>query len=248
LNNGKLIQIRRIWQIELPSHYGIFSTVKDLAKWEFALTSGKVLQRASLDQMWTAVRLNDGSSFPYGFGWGVDEIRGHRLISHTGITGTQYSRYPDDGLTVIVLTNLGAFIGSTEVNSWGLTSGVAGRYIPNLLVSSLAQQPIPDPQLLEQAKGLLTSIAAGEDSPSMTPGPRKLITLDSRKFLAQRMNTLTSFTFIACDNVQSRELEVFGFRVNQLCYYKLRTPDETRYYTFWLTPDGRVANFRSSLE
>jgi D-alanyl-D-alanine carboxypeptidase len=248
LRKGETIRIRRISQVELPSHYGVFSTVNDLAKWELALASGKVLQRASLEQMWTAVKLNDGSSFPYGFGWGVDEIRGHRLISHTGITGTQYSRYPDDGLTVIVLTNLGTFVGAAEVNSWGLTSGVAGRYIPNLLVSSLAEQPLPDPQLLEQAKGLLFAVAAGEDSPSMTPGLRKAITPESRKFLAQRMNALTSFTFLACENVDGRVLEWFGARVSRLCYYKLRTPDETRYYTFSLTADGQVANFRSALE
>ena len=248
LSKGELIRIRRISQVELPSHFGVFSTVGDLAKWEFALAAGKVLKQSSLEQMWTAVRLNDGTSYPYGFGWGVDEMRGHRLISHTGITGTQYARYPDDGLTVIVLTNLGAFVGSTEVNSWGLTSGVAGRYIPNLLVSMLAEQPIPDPQLLEQAKGLLTAIAAGEDPPSMTPGLRKVITPENRKLLAQRMNNLISFTFIACENVDGRVLEWFGAPVSRLCYYKLRTPDETRYYTFSLTADGRVANFRSSLE
>jgi hypothetical protein len=37
----------------------------------------------------------------------VYKISGHRMISHGGITGTEYSRFPDDGLTVIILTNLG---------------------------------------------------------------------------------------------------------------------------------------------
>jgi hypothetical protein len=149
---------------------------------------------------------------------------------------------------VIVLTNLGTFVGSTEVNSWGLTNAVAGRYIPNLLLSSLTEQPIPDPQLLAQARELLTSVAAGEDTPLMTPGLRKVITPENRKFLAQRMNALTSFTLVACENVDGRALEWFGARVSRLCYFKLRTPDETRYYTFSLTPDGKVANFRSALD
>ena len=91
--------------------------------------SGQALQpRPDMD----ARKLNDGTSRPYGFGWRVEERRGHRLIYHAGITGTQYSRFPDDGLTVIVLTNLGSRIGTTGVNSWGLTIGVAGRYIPDL--------------------------------------------------------------------------------------------------------------------
>ena len=248
LRKGELVRIQRNTQIDLPSHFGVFSTVTDLAKWEFALSSGKVLTASSLEKMWTAVRLNDGTSFPYGFGWGVDEIRGHRVISHTGITGTQYSRYADDELAVIVLTNLGAHVGASEVNSWGLTNGVAGHFIPNMLVSSLAEQPLPDPRLLEQAKDLLASVAAGEDAPAMTPGLRKAITPENRKFLAQRLNTLTSFTFIACENVEGRVLEWLGSRVSRLCYYKLRTPDETRYYTFSLTADGKVANFRSSLD
>lgn len=132
IRHGQLVHIRRHAQIELPSHYGICSTVQDLVKWEAALTGGKVVQPSSLDQLWTPVRLNNGTSRPYGFGWRVEALFGHRLITHEGITGTQYSRFPDAGLTVIVLTNLGNRIGTTAVDSWGLTIGVAGRYIPNL--------------------------------------------------------------------------------------------------------------------
>jgi CubicO group peptidase (beta-lactamase class C family) len=132
LRNGQLVHIRRHAQVELPSHYGICSSVKDLVKWEAALTGGTVVTPASLDQIWTPVRLNDGTARPYGFGWRVEALFGHRLIEHGGVTGTQYSRFPDDGLTVIVLTNLGSRPGTMEVNSWGLTRGVAERYIPDL--------------------------------------------------------------------------------------------------------------------
>ena len=133
LRDGQLVNIRRVAQVELPSHYGIFSTVKDLAKWEGALATGKVLTLASLERMWTPVRLNDGTTHGYGFGWVLGQRRGHRVMSHTGITGTQYSRFPDDGLTVIVLTNLGRRIsGSDGVNPFGLTVGVAGYYVRGL--------------------------------------------------------------------------------------------------------------------
>jgi D-alanyl-D-alanine carboxypeptidase len=96
----------------------IFSTVRDLVKWDNALAAGKVVKRSSLEQMWTPVRLNSGGSFPYAFAWGMDERRGHRMLTHTGITGTEYTRFPDDKLTVIVLTNLGSHIGGEfmEVN------------------------------------------------------------------------------------------------------------------------------------
>lgn len=91
-------------------------------------------------QIWTPARLNDGRPASdgrgaYGFGWFLSEQHGHRVISHGGITGVEMTRYPDDRLTVIVLTNLGfSFIPGAEMpNSWGLTQAIAGFYIPDLV-------------------------------------------------------------------------------------------------------------------
>src|SRR5262249_53292235 len=145
LSNGALIRIRRDWQFEMPSHYGVLSSVRDLVKWDRALDGGQVLSRPSLADMWTPVRLDDGSYRQYGVGRLVPGRRGHRLIEHTGITGTQFSRFPDDGLTVIVLTNLGYIFGGQEVAPWGISHGVAGLYIPGLLLSRVAQEPDPAP-------------------------------------------------------------------------------------------------------
>jgi CubicO group peptidase (beta-lactamase class C family) len=87
----------------------IYLTVLDMAKWDAALYSEKLLKRASLDLMWTPVKLNDGKTENYGFGWQIDEYHGHRLIQHGGAWQgftAQISRYVDDKLTVIVMTNL----------------------------------------------------------------------------------------------------------------------------------------------
>lgn len=248
LRDSQLVHIRRISQVELPSHYGIFSTVKDLVKWEAALTGGKVVKLSSLNQMWTPVKLNDGTSHPYGFGWGVDERRGHRLISHTGITGTEYSRFPDDGLTVIVLTNLGRRIGTTGVNSWGLTIGVAGRSMPDLLLSALQEQPDANPQTTRQLQDFLSQIANGEQALLMTPGLRAALSPNAQSSIATRLKALKAFTFVMCDDVQGRAVERHSARISQRCYYKMMTGSETYYYTFWLTSQGQVADFRSSTE
>jgi CubicO group peptidase (beta-lactamase class C family) len=133
IRNGQIANIRRVQQVELLSHAGVLSTVRDLAKWDNALGSGKVVKESSLAAMWTPVKLNSGRDYPYGFGWEFEEIAGRRVITHNGITGTEYTRFPDDKLTVIVLTNLGFNGGSDEVNSWGLTQGIAMRYIPGAL-------------------------------------------------------------------------------------------------------------------
>lgn len=248
LRDGHLVNIRRVAQVELPSHYGIFSTVKDLVKWDAALDAGAVVKPSSLAQMWTPVRLNDGTSHPYGFGWQVDERRGHRMISHTGITGTEYTRFPDDHLTVIVLTNLGRRVGAPSVNAWGLTEGVAGRYIPGLLVSSLREQPDPHPHTTQQLQALLSNIAQGEEVPLMTLRRRVGLNPNTKTVLTARLKDLQSFTFLTCDDVQERAIERYGARISRICYYKMMTGPETYYYTFWLTPGGQVADFRSSTE
>jgi len=87
----------------------LYTNVLDMAKWDAALYTEKLLKQGSLNQMWTPVRLNDGKTAEYGFGWDVTNVNVHRLIEHGGAWQgftTQISRYVDDKFTVIVLTNL----------------------------------------------------------------------------------------------------------------------------------------------
>jgi CubicO group peptidase (beta-lactamase class C family) len=51
-------------------------TVLDLARWAIGLNHRKVLGETGLEMSWTPVRLNDGGTYPYGFGWNVFEQRG----------------------------------------------------------------------------------------------------------------------------------------------------------------------------
>ena len=87
----------------------LYLTVLDLAKWDAALYGERLLKQASLGRMWTPVRLNNGTTTDYGFGWRITQVNGHRLIEHGGSWQgfkAQISRYTDDKLTVIVLANL----------------------------------------------------------------------------------------------------------------------------------------------
>jgi len=84
------------------------SSVLDLAKWDAALYENRVLTKSSRDAMWTPVRLTDGSAFGYGFGWQLDSVDGHWRVHHGGsLPGfrAEMARFPNDSLTVIVLTN-----------------------------------------------------------------------------------------------------------------------------------------------
>jgi CubicO group peptidase (beta-lactamase class C family) len=66
----------------------LLSTVEDMAKWDAALSSGKLLKKSGLDQMWTSSMTNDGADAPfnYGFGWFIDSYHSHRLVQHSGGT------------------------------------------------------------------------------------------------------------------------------------------------------------------
>jgi CubicO group peptidase (beta-lactamase class C family) len=106
----------------------LYFSIVDLAKWDAALYTEKLLKRSSLEQMWTVVKLNDGkpNSGNYGFGWEITNSHGHRLIDHDGAWQgfkTQISRYVDDKLTVVVLSNL------AEANPGKIAEGVAEIYL-----------------------------------------------------------------------------------------------------------------------
>lgn len=110
----------------------LYFSILDLAKWDAALYTEKLLKRSSLEQMWTPAKLNNGqpNSGHYGFGWFMDEIHGHHIVEHEGAWQgftTNISRYVNDKLTVVVLTNLE---GSHPDD---ITHHVAGLYVPELM-------------------------------------------------------------------------------------------------------------------
>lgn len=81
----------------------LYSTVEDLYLWDRALYTEKLVKKATLEKIYTPVKNN------YGYGWGIDEQKGHKRIGHGGgINGfvTQINRYVNDDVCVIVLGNM----------------------------------------------------------------------------------------------------------------------------------------------
>jgi len=110
----------------------LYFSILDLAKWDAALREGKLLTPASYDLMWTPFRLNDGkpNADGYGFGWFISNVNGHHVIEHGGSWqgfNTNISRYVDDKLTIVILTNLDG------AHPSDLTQHVAGLLIPGLM-------------------------------------------------------------------------------------------------------------------
>ena len=103
----------------------LYLTVYDMAKWDEALYTERLLKKSSLEQMWTPVKLSNGKTQNYGFGWSRGEVRGHRIVEHGGSWQgfkAHIARYVDDRLTVVVFANL------AQANQTKIAHGVAAIY------------------------------------------------------------------------------------------------------------------------
>ena len=150
---------------------------------------------------------------------------------------------------MVVLTNLGRTLSPTNrVNSWGLTYGVAGRYIKGLLVGHEKPAPDSDPTRTTALREMMAAYARGDDTPSVVPFTRGYFTPLGRELMGERLKTLREFTFVTCDELGARPVERHGARIARVCHYRAVNAEETRYYSFWLTADGNVADFWSSTE
>jgi CubicO group peptidase (beta-lactamase class C family) len=161
----------------------LYFNVLDLAKWDEALYTTRLLTQASLDRIWTVYPLNDRKPNPanYGFGWEITQFHGHKLIEHGGAWQgftCDISRYPDDSLTVVVLTNLDA--GHSRPGL--IAHVVAGLVEPALMPAKLAPIPDNDPGIAAAVRALLDQLVAGADIRSqVTPDLAAIITPEMNK-------------------------------------------------------------------
>ncbi|GAB3956450.1 hypothetical protein GCM10028805_46340 [Spirosoma harenae] len=84
----------------------VYSSAEDLLSWSQALYTEKLVKASTLQEAFTPVKLNDGTTYPYGFGWGIDADG--KILQHTGSWvgfRTLIVRYIDKKQTLIVLTN-----------------------------------------------------------------------------------------------------------------------------------------------
>jgi CubicO group peptidase (beta-lactamase class C family) len=154
----------------------LYFNVLDLAKWDASLYTTQLLERSSLDAMWTVYKLNNGkpNDGDYGFGWEIATQNGHRLIEHggewQGFT-CQISRYPDDSLTVVVLAN------SDSARPDYMAPVIAGLVDAPLLPQKLTAVADAQPRIAASLESLLDRMAAGADiHPFVSPEFARVIT------------------------------------------------------------------------
>lgn len=186
----------RSWDLtDLKGAGTIVCTINDLIKWDQALRGSTFLKPSSRAEMWKNFIFNDGKPSPYGFGWRLSDIRGHKLIGHTGQTAGFSSanfRFVDDGVDVIILSNQG------QSPTTDMAIAIAKLYVPAMSIrtmKAIASEPWltdlvrkafrqrADNQLTEnvftadQIRALSTARAKEENSRIRAAGPIKTLAL-----------------------------------------------------------------------
>ena len=246
--NNKIINGRRDYQHELPSHFGILSTITDLAKWEIALRANRIVKASSLEKMWTPAVLNNGNDaltwgVNYGYGWMLGDVRGHKYAEHGGFSGTHDLHFIDKNLSVIVLTNLDvmsksdprsiahniaalvdAEIAIPTLN--GTIKDIDESAIQKLIItfSQGIKNGIPDDILGKQFSSFLGNL----------PAP----------VLDRYVANWSSFSELKCigkDDIYDKNIIKFGERVRTIWHYQLINGNNANSYAFYLTDENKIA-------
>jgi D-alanyl-D-alanine carboxypeptidase len=217
----------------------LVSSVVDMAKWDAALYTERLLKKASLEQMWMPAKLTDGKPTTYGFGWAIETDAGHRRTSHGGgIPGfsTHIVRSVDDRLTVVALTN------QERCDPSAITRGVAGLFVPALAPPVLKPIEDKEPAVTSQVRELVRKIAEGRLEPEpFTPELRAELFPDRVKRGESIFKSLGALQAIAL--VQRREEgEKRSYR------YRLTFKDQTLLFDYAVNKEDKIAGLGFELE
>lgn len=235
------------WHLQAPANPtqpfaagAIVSTAADMAKWEIALETGKLLNKNSYEQMWTSGKLADGKLTNYGFGWQVSKIGEVDFFGHNGgIAGfsSQILRFPKENLSVAVLVN-----GATRETD-KLAYTIAGLYLPKV-AEALAEREKKvnetaadtDEATTKFLRETLEKFAAGEDvKDRFTPDAQANLFPDKAaqlKGLLSNFGAIKSFELVMDETIPQGKRR--SYRVS-FAAVKVR-------FTFAVTPEGKIAS------
>ena len=185
----------------------IVSTIGDMTRWEAALRGDNFLNARSKKEIWTQFTFNNGTPSPYGLGWRISDVRGNKLIGHTGQTagfGAAIFRYVDSDVTVIALTNLGE-VGMGSI----VATAVAKEYVPKLSLKAVNTVLSADPGLLANIeKALRGRYDESVDANLFTVAAAQIMSSARSKNLNERLMKFAPITrvrFIKRQTVDGRD-------------------------------------------
>jgi CubicO group peptidase (beta-lactamase class C family) len=109
----------------------VYSTVRDMLKWDQALYGGTFFSRATLDSAFSGYSFEKPGINNYGLGWRMFLLKnGKKFVYHNGWwhgNRTAFYRMPDDKVTIIALSNNDF----TKVYSSKKMADIFGNYFKN---------------------------------------------------------------------------------------------------------------------
>jgi CubicO group peptidase (beta-lactamase class C family) len=138
---------------------GVFTTVRDLLKWDENFYTGRVGGRALIEQVQTPGTLNNGRALTYAWGLEIGRYRGQRIVEHGGSLGgyrAHLVRFPDQHFSVACLCNLGS-----------IAPGSLARQVADIMLTSAFTEPAPAAG--QRGAGPGRGGAAASTPPTLTP-------------------------------------------------------------------------------
>jgi len=221
-------------QLNTTADGSLYWSVRDLVAWDAGVRRRALLKPESWDLILTPVKLNSGKSFPYGFGWSLEE-RDHKPLQQHGGSWqgfkTQYSRFLGDDLSIVVLANL------AEADPSRFVDGIAAVINPSLALPALKPIVDSDPQITEKLRRLLDLTRSGTLSRTEFAYVRAGFFPDAADRYKRRLVALGPVS-----RMQLLRRQELGD--DRLYLYQLTFDDgSTRYVEMGLAPDDRVSSF-----
>jgi CubicO group peptidase (beta-lactamase class C family) len=165
----------------------VYVSLRDMIAWDAAVQARAILTPESWREILSPAPLTSGATYPYGFGWMLDERNGKPLHQHSG--GWQgftsfYSRFIGDSLSIVVLTNCNA------VNPTTFSDGIAAIMNPALAVPALTPIEDREPQVTERIAALLEKAREGTLAPADFAYARTGFFPNRVKMYQERLSTL----------------------------------------------------------
>jgi len=229
----RLSQVRQQMRLFLGSG-SITSNALDLAKWAIAMQKGQLLSAESQAAMTAPGMTNSGLTTSYGLGWFINEINNHKTVIHGGNLwgySTSLSQFPDEQLTVIVLTN--------KDNEFGdrLALEIASQYSDRLLIDK--DKPAITDEQPELTAKLLAYLRGNNTAIQVTPAVQTA--LDSTLRGEYTANLWKEYA--QQHTVNALELIEQSSHDNGIKYrYRIVTSDDTQLLTTIITPEGLIAS------
>jgi CubicO group peptidase (beta-lactamase class C family) len=212
----------------------LYLSVRDLIAWDAGIRARKILKPESWQRILTPAVLNSGKTYPYGFGWQLDERGGQPLQQHDGAWQgfkTQFSRFIGDDLSVIVLANL------AQANPARIADSIAETVSAKLAVP--VPQPIADhdPQVTARVTRLLDDARAGKLVAADFAYMRAGFFPDGAKTIQDQLRVLgAADSVVLVSKVELGDDRVFTYEVS--------FGSRTMYYKVGLAPNGQVSRFQ----